>query len=367
MVAAATRAHRQLGVNYNYRSVPAHCLIRAALAHNTFGSPALFTALTHAYLWPHMLDLIRFFFGDPVEVTGALADDQALRPPVSVASGRPWVYPPSYPAADPEPMLYHPSIAASATLRYRNPDGSHFLATLSSSAFVPLEDNFWSFMFYGRTAAVGIHRATRNQPQRHPQPRPLARKIAALPPYSYPESFDDSVAAFAEAILHSRPAPVTGEDGLAVLRLDAAITNAMQTGRAVPLADSPHQTVLLSEGGMGRTGDACGRIGFACAVADTANVSPSEEPAAISAPPCDRNSEGKNRFASVIAQIDDFDFRVGFVFVRAIVVRTPSTTLVAVTAEFVIDHKLVRTLLRHADGNGSFGDPSEARQPPVAI
>ena len=36
----------------------------------------------HAYLWPHLLDLLRYFFGDPVEVTAALVDDQALRPPV---------------------------------------------------------------------------------------------------------------------------------------------------------------------------------------------------------------------------------------------------------------------------------------------
>jgi predicted dehydrogenase len=55
-----------------------------------------------------------------------------------------------------------------------------------------------------------------------------------LPPCSYPESFDRSVAGFAEAILNGRPAPVTGGDGLAVLRLDAAMVEAMQTGRAVP-------------------------------------------------------------------------------------------------------------------------------------
>jgi predicted dehydrogenase len=227
MVAAAARANRQLGVNYNYRSVPAHCLIRAELAHQTFGPPALFTALTHAYLWPHMLDLIRYFFGDPVEVSGTLVDDQALRPPVSVASGRAWKF-----AADSE-MLYHPSIAASATLRFRNPDGSHFLATLSSSAFVPLEENFWSFMFYGRSGAVGIHRATRANLNGLPSLGALGRRIAALPPYSYPESFDDSVAAFAEAIRQGLPVPITGADGLAALRLDAAITQAMQTGRTV--------------------------------------------------------------------------------------------------------------------------------------
>jgi predicted dehydrogenase len=101
MVAAAARAERQLGVNYNYRCVPAVRLVKQELERGGFGAPALFSALTHAYIWPHMLDLIRYLFSDPTEVTGSLVDQQALRPPVSVASGRAWEYPAE--------MLYHPS------------------------------------------------------------------------------------------------------------------------------------------------------------------------------------------------------------------------------------------------------------------
>ena len=82
MVAAAERAGRNLAVNFNYRSVPSHRLLREELERGGFGRPALFTAETHAYLWPHMLDLLRYWFGDPLEVTAAMVDDQALRPPV---------------------------------------------------------------------------------------------------------------------------------------------------------------------------------------------------------------------------------------------------------------------------------------------
>ena len=53
MVAAARRAGRSLGVNYNYRSVPSHRLIQEELERGGFGAPGLFSANMHAYLWPH--------------------------------------------------------------------------------------------------------------------------------------------------------------------------------------------------------------------------------------------------------------------------------------------------------------------------
>jgi predicted dehydrogenase len=232
MLAAARAANRTLGVNYNYRTVPALRLIKQALDGGELGAPALFAAHMHAYLFPHWLDLLRFLFGDPVEVTATLIDDQAARPPVSTGpSGRPWVYPAE--------MLYHPSIAATATFRFRDPD---FLATMSASAFVPLEDNFWSFALYGTRGAISIDRATRANLNGAASLGAVANKIAELAPCSYAESFSLSVDAFAEAVLNHRPAPVsglaiaTGNDGLAALRLDAAMVESIRTTRPVPFA-----------------------------------------------------------------------------------------------------------------------------------
>src|ERR1700675_3243823 len=107
MVAAAKRAGRTLGVNYNYRCVPSHGVIKEELNRGAFGEPALFTANMHAYLWAHLLDLLRFFFGDPVQVCAAMVDDQQRRPPATANSGRAWMY-----ASE---MIYHPSVALSAS------------------------------------------------------------------------------------------------------------------------------------------------------------------------------------------------------------------------------------------------------------
>jgi predicted dehydrogenase len=224
MVAAARRAGRTLGVNYNYRTVPAHGLIRQELLRGGFGEPALYTASMHTYLWAHLIDLLRFFFGDPVSVTAAIVDDQARRPPATPNSGRPWMY-----AAD---MVYHPSVAVSASFRFQNPD---FIATMSGSALVPYSQCFWSFALFGSRSALAIDAATSANLAGTPSLGPIAERIRALAPCSYPQSFDLSVAAFVEALQQGRPAPVSGEDGLAAMRLEAAVAESARTGRNVEL------------------------------------------------------------------------------------------------------------------------------------
>ncbi len=236
MLAAARAANRTLGVNYNYRTVPSLRLIREAITAGDFGAPTLFAAHMHAYLFPHWLDLLLYLFGSPAEVAATFIDDQSLRPPVSSGpTGRPWKF------GEGIEMLYHPSIAVTATFRFRNPD---FLATMSASAFVPLEDNFWSFALYGTRGALAIDRATRANLNGTPpltSTNPIAAQIAAFPPCSYAESFSLSVDAFAEAVLHARPTPVsglaiaTGNDGLAALRLDAAMVESIRTARPIQL------------------------------------------------------------------------------------------------------------------------------------
>ncbi len=225
MVAAARSSGRTLGVNYNYRCVPSHRLIREEIVRGGFGAPSLFTAGMHAYLWAHLLDLLRFFFGDPVEVTAAIVDDQAMRPPTSSNSGRAWTYPAE--------MLYHPSVGVSAAFRFRRPD---FIATMAGSASVPLEDHFWSFALFGTGGALTVNAATRENLGGAPGLGPVSERLRALEPFSYSDSFSRSVSGFVDSILQGRPAPVTGEDGLAAMRLDAAVVEAARTGRPVPFS-----------------------------------------------------------------------------------------------------------------------------------
>ncbi|MFI4889174.1 MAG: Gfo/Idh/MocA family protein [Steroidobacterales bacterium] len=224
MVSAARRTGRTLGVNYNYRCVPSHGVIRDEIARGAFGAPALYTAHVHSYLWAHMLDLMRFFFGDPVEVTAAMVEDPAQRPVATANAGRAWTY-----TAE---MIYHPSVALSASFRFRKPD---FIATLSGSAYVPIAQNFWSFGLFGTQGALTVNAATRENLGGTPGLGPLAERLKGMARFSYPESFDLSVMAYVEALQAGRPAPVTGEDGLAAMRLEAAIVESARTGRSVSL------------------------------------------------------------------------------------------------------------------------------------
>jgi len=224
MVAAAARAGRTLGVNYNYRSVPSHRLIREELLRGSFGEIALYTATAHSYLWAHLIDLLRYFFGDPVEVTAAIVDDQRRRPQATPHAGQAWMH-----AAD---MLYHPSVAAAASFRFRNPD---FIATMAGSALVPYAQCFWSFALYGSEGALSVNAASNDNLAGTPGLGPLATRISTLDPCSYPQSFDLSVQSFVEALQQGRPAPVSGEDGLAAMRLEAAVAESARTGRCVVL------------------------------------------------------------------------------------------------------------------------------------
>ena len=57
-----------------------------------------------------------------------------------------------------------------------------------------------------------------------------------MSPFSYPESFDLAVKAYVEALQQGKPPPVSGDDGLAAMRLEAAIVRSNREGRSVTLA-----------------------------------------------------------------------------------------------------------------------------------
>jgi predicted dehydrogenase len=124
-------------------------------------------------------------------------------------------------------------LAVSAAFRFRNPD---FIATMSGSAIVPYAQCFWSFALYGSQSALTVHAATGENLAGTPAMGPLAERIKALPLCSYPQSFDRSVMGFVEALHQGKPPPVTGEDGLAAMRLEAAVAESARTGRTVRLS-----------------------------------------------------------------------------------------------------------------------------------
>jgi predicted dehydrogenase len=130
-------------------------------------------------------------------------------------------------------MLYHPSVAASASFRFRDPD---FVATLSGSASAPITSFYWSFSLFGTEDALSITGANREKLGGNPGLGLLAAELARLPDFSYPESFDQSILAFVAALRDGKAPPVSGEDGLAAMRLDAAVVRSARERRSVALA-----------------------------------------------------------------------------------------------------------------------------------
>lgn len=207
MLAAARRTRRVLGVNYNYRHVPAYIRIRDHLAAGTLGAPVLLVAQTHAYLWHHMLDLMRFFFGQPVAIRATLIDDHATRLP-------PWQHQ--------DEMLYQPSTVATAIFQF----ATGALATVAATSHVPMTDHWMSFAIYGQQAMVSLNHAREDNLIGTIGPGPLAEELRSLPTCSWQESMVQSVVAFVSALHEGHPPSSTGGDGLAMMRLEAAVVAA---------------------------------------------------------------------------------------------------------------------------------------------
>lgn len=218
MLAAAQRTGRTLGVNYNYRHVPAYLHLRDSIQNGEIGSPRLLVAHTHAYLWHHSLDLIRFLLGEPVAVQASLGEDAELRER-------------TYHWRNHEDLLYIPSDYASATFHF--PSGA--IASISSSAWIPFSDHWFSISVYGQDGAAHINHAVPTNLAGQGGPGPTSQALAAFPLFTVDDSFFASILAFAKAINDGHTPAATGEDGLAVMRMEAAVVQASHQGSRVSL------------------------------------------------------------------------------------------------------------------------------------
>ncbi len=225
MVRAAGVAGKVLGVDYNYRHMPAFRGLREELARGTLGEPVLAQVSAHAFCYHHALDLVRFLFG-PVAEVGAWIDD--------VPSRR------DFPWHTPEEFLYVPSVSVTAVFRTR----AGATVTLGASRLRALEDTLLDVEVVGSRA----RRALRGLPVQDTRPRvveawpPDAGASARMgawveghPAFSLSDAFGASVAAFVDALQAGQAVPTDGHDGLAVLLLDQAVVQAHRLGGWVRL------------------------------------------------------------------------------------------------------------------------------------
>ena len=226
MVAAAAAAGRTLGIDYNYRHMPALAALRAEIAGGALGQPVLAQISAHAFCYHHALDLVRFLFGEVAEVTAWVDDVQSRR---------------AFPWSTPEEFLYVPSVSVAAVLRSR----AGATVSLCASRLRSLDDSLLDVEVLGTAG----RRALRGLPVRDARPRRveawpadpaaaarLGQAAADGPAFSLSDAFRTSIAAFVDALVGGRPVPTDGRDGLAALLIDQAVVQAHRFGTVVRLS-----------------------------------------------------------------------------------------------------------------------------------
>ncbi|MFB6135735.1 MAG: Gfo/Idh/MocA family protein [Halobacteriaceae archaeon] len=217
MVRVAERTGRALGVDYNYRHMPAYRTVREAVDAGELGDVHLLSAEAHCFGWHHALDLVTFLMGTPETASATLDDEQAARP---------------YDWSETDELLYVPSHGVSATFRY----GDGTMATVDSTMHTDLGEHLVDLSVYGEAGSVRLDGATPEDSTGDVQPGPLADRVRGLERVTLEEAFHRSVAPFVDARRSGEAPPTTGRDGLRVMRLENAVVRSARAAEQVAVA-----------------------------------------------------------------------------------------------------------------------------------
>ncbi len=218
MVAAAERAGRRLGIGYNYRFSPSARKLRELVESGSLGGIVGAQALCFGYCLHHTLDLVCSLLGEVTECFELLHD----QPPE----------PPSLGFIGFDEFVYSASACRSIQLRF----ASGAVASLVGSDFVRPGHPAVRLDLLGTRArctmadivgAVTVYRENREAEQWLPS--------LILDRLDLPSTTEALVRAFIDAIRDGHPPPVTGEEGLARLRLEAALARSAREGVMVGL------------------------------------------------------------------------------------------------------------------------------------
>ena len=225
LVAAAQAHGRTLAVDYNYRHMPPLRALQQRIASGGLGDVVAAQISAHAFCYHHAIDLVRFLFGDVVEVAAWVDDDQARR-------GYRWT--------TPDEFIYVPSVSASVLLRTT----AGATVSLTASRLRALDDTLLDIEVLGTTGRIALRRMPvgdvrpRSVELYPADPEGVARFSpwrSDTPSFGLSDAFGASIAAFVTAIAGETRPPTDGRDGLAVLRIDQAVSQAHRLGTTVRL------------------------------------------------------------------------------------------------------------------------------------
>jgi predicted dehydrogenase len=196
------RSLSQVGVNFNYRTLPHAKLLQSDLSEGRLGSVRLVEATVHLACWSHTIDLIRWSCGEIVEVFASWTGGDGPERAVAL----------------------------------RLADGA--TGTLAGSVY-NFQDDLLRLQVHGslgRGLVEGLNGSYRRRSEQAGEPD-VAWPRRDFGNDLYGQSFRSSIDAFCEALRRGAPPPVTADDGLAELAVEAAIQRSGRTGQPcrVPL------------------------------------------------------------------------------------------------------------------------------------
>jgi predicted dehydrogenase len=193
------RDRTTFGVNYNYRTMPHLRRLKADVEEGNLGEVKVAVAWAHFACWPHVVDHLRWLLGG-VESVSAL------------------------------PLDGHPDRVA--TLRFENGTICSLAATdgrFERPSLLRIE-------LHGtraRAAAEGVEGRYRRDDESDGET--VLWENPDVTGQVYSQSYIDSIADFCAALRAGEQPPVSGDDGLAELAIEAAIDRSMRSGSPQPV------------------------------------------------------------------------------------------------------------------------------------
>jgi predicted dehydrogenase len=204
------RTKSLFGMNFNYRTMPHVRQLKADADSGALGTIRLVDALAHLNCWSHTLDLLRWIVGDIVEVFAQAAQDAATLDRV-------------------------------VALRFAGvANGS-----LVGAAF-NFRDDLIRLDLFGsdaRGTVEALNGSYRRRPERPGEPEVVWPRRDLLND-NYGPSFKATIDAYCEAVRAGRQPPVDGDDGLAELAVEAAISRSAQTNTPVVVPYQPRRNLV---------------------------------------------------------------------------------------------------------------------------
>lgn len=219
MVRQAEESGKKLGIDYNYRHIPSVAWLKRAITSGRMGKPVLMNAFVHSYCMHHTLDLCRFLLGEVVEVTAMFHEDRKTL---------------LYPWYEQDEILYVPTTNEGVCLRFAN--GA--LAVVSATLHRDL-DIMMDIHLVGTEARVSLTKMSManilGQVEMFPKIGDDDLTFPEVTERDFAAGFGWSVRAFVEALRAGLEPPTSGEDGIAMMKLEMAIVQSQHHGHCIKL------------------------------------------------------------------------------------------------------------------------------------